>query len=91
MYIDSPVWKLKQRCPCCKEGFLELCTCDNCKRVIAVCDEVSTIFIDPLNISLERVWENNPKECPFCGMLNKLRVAKDYEIIAIGLTTNEYE
>ena len=92
MYIDSPLLSLKQNCPCCAgEGILELYACNNCNKVIAKCDLVHTIFIDPLDISVDKVYEEDPKKCPSCGALDKLRIARDYEIIALGLMTNEYE
>lgn len=91
MYIDSPVWRLKQRCPCCEEGYLELHTCDDCKKVFAICEEVGTIFIDPLNISISNISHKDSGVCENCGSIGKLRPAKDYEIIALGLTIADYE
>jgi hypothetical protein len=92
MYIDSPLWMLKQRCPCCKEGYLMLCTCDDCKRVMAVCDEIGTVFLDPLDISMEKIADyDDDRVCPFCKSIGKIRRAKDVEIIGLGLTTKDYE
>jgi hypothetical protein len=91
MYIDSPVWRLKQQCPCCKEGELELYTCDECKKVFAICDELETVFIDPLNISIDNISRKGEGVCENCGSIGKLRLAKDYEIIALGLTFEDYE
>jgi hypothetical protein len=92
MQIDSPLWSLKQTCPCCfGDGILELYACNNCNKVVAKCDTLGTIFIGPLNISLDKISKKDSKECPFCDASANFRVAKDYEIIALGLTTNDYE
>lgn len=91
MYIDSPVWQLKKTCPNCGQGYLILCTCDECHKVIAVCEEEGATFGNPFNISLEAVSSTEPEVCPHCNTKGKIRLAKDYELIEIGLTTNEYE
>ena len=91
MYIDPPTWYLKQRCTSCQlDGLLQLMACKNCNKIIALCDLCNVIFIDPLNIDLKKM-SRDLKDCPFCGIHNNFRVAKDYEVIALGLTTNEYE
>lgn len=93
MYIDSPQWYLKGECPCCgNKGQIELITCDNCKNIIAVCDEMQTVFLNPLKIDLENIGEHISLEgCPYCHTKDKFRRAKDFEIQALGLTVNDYE
>jgi hypothetical protein len=93
MYIDSPIWHLKQKCPCCnQESNLELYACDICKKIIAICDEMFTNFLDPLNISMDNIApEGNNNACPHCKNQKSLRPAKDVEIIELGLTVNDYE
>ena len=91
MYIDSPLWTLKRNCPCCKEGVLELYTCEECKTMVAICDELSTVFINPLEIDLDKISGKEKEICFHCGAVDKLRRAKDYEIISLGFTKSEYE
>ena len=93
MYIDSPIWHLTGECPCCNQhSSLILYTCDKCGRITAICDEVFTNFLNPLNISLDNIAEGgNNKDCPHCSTKNSLRPAKDFEIINIGLTPDQYE
>ena len=91
MYVDSPMWRLKQRCPCCGQGYLELHTCDECKKVVAICDETDTVFTDPLNISSSDISEKEKDVCAYCGAVEKMGRAKDFEIINLGLTTADYE
>jgi hypothetical protein len=93
MYLDPPIWHLKEKCPCCNQNSnLELYTCDICKKIIAICDEMFTNFMDPLNITMDNIAPNgNEKDCPHCMSQNSLRPAKDVEIIALGLTVKEYE
>jgi len=90
MQIDSPAWQLKKTCPCCKEGYLILYTCVNCNKIVAICDEVGTIFSDPLNIS-EKSIPNADDRCPVCKQDKAFRLSKDFELINLGLTTNDYE
>ena len=93
MYTSSPVWNLKKECPCCNQhSKLLLYICDNCNRITAICDEMQTNFLNPLNISLDYIAaEGNDKDCPHCKTKNSLRPAKDFEIINIGLTPDQYE
>ena len=93
MYIDSPIWRLKQRCHCgcCQGGYLELYTCEECNKVFAICDEVYTVFLDPLDITIDKISEKDRGVCENCGSFGKLRPAKDYEVIALGLTIADYE
>jgi ferredoxin len=90
MEIGTPVWQLKKRCPCCKEGYLELFTCVKCGSLVAICDEIGTIFQDFKNISFESITIENQK-CVMCGNASDFRIAKDTEIINFGLTINDYE
>jgi hypothetical protein len=91
MYIDSPLWVLKRNCPCCKEGDLELYTCEECKTVVAICNEIGAVFIRPLQIDLDKISNKENEVCYHCGAIDKLRRAKDYEIISLRLTNSEYE
>ncbi len=93
MYIQSPQWYLKKECPCCNQNsLLELFTCDKCDKVIAICDEFLTVYLNPLNIALDNIANNgNAKDCPHCKQINTLRASKDFELIALGLTPKEYE
>ena len=92
MYIDSPIWTLKKRCPCCyQEGYLELYTCDECKKIVAICDEVCTVFINPLDINLDKISDKENDVCYYCNSMGKMRRSKDYELISLGLTTSDYE
>jgi hypothetical protein len=90
MQIDSPAWQLKKTCPCCKEGYLILHTCENCNKIVAICDEVGTIFNDPLNISAESISDDGDR-CPACKQEKTFSLSKDFELINLGLTTNDYE
>ena len=91
MYIDSPVWQLKKPCPNCGQGYLVLCTCDECHKVIAVCEEEEITFASLFDISISTIAETGPEVCPHCHTEGKIRPSKDYELIQIGLTTNDYE
>ena len=89
MEIGPPTWQLKQNCPCCGQGFLELFTCINCRNLVAICEEMGTIFSNPRHIDANGISANNQK-CN-CGNSTNFRIAKDTEIIDFGLTANEYE
>ena len=91
MYIGSPIWTLKQYCPCCDQVSLDLYTCEECKKMFAICAEVGTVFTDPLDI-LESItsFEGGIKICKNCGA-EKLRPSKDFEIIDLGLSVADYE
>ena len=101
MYVDKPVWRLKKVCPCCGMGLLELVSCPYCNKVYAMCDEVLTLFLDPLNISFDYLSKSQEergsqfmtqdRKCDNCGVMMKLRYSTDDEIIALGLTTEDYE
>jgi len=93
MYIDSPIWHLKEKCPCCNQGsLLELYTCSECNKLTAICDEMLTKFHDPLKISLYNITSGgHNKDCPHCKHQNSLRPSKDFEIQALGLTLKDYE
>jgi hypothetical protein len=87
-----PVRRLKQRCPCCKgEGYLELFSCSECKKIFAICELVFTQFTDPLDIKMDKVYDGDPKKCGNCGAVNKLQIANDYELAACGLKDSDYE
>jgi len=90
MQIDSPAWQLKKPCPSCKEGYLILYTCANCNKIVAICDEVGTIFNDPLNISEESISDGDDR-CPACKQEKTFRLSKDFELLNLGLTANDYE
>lgn len=89
MEIGSPTWQLKRNCPCCDQGFLELFTCVNCGSLVAICEEMGTIFSNPKQINSNDISTEDQK-CK-CGNTTNFRVAKDTEIINFGLTINEYE
>ena len=93
MYINSPIWQLKQECPCCNQSSaLILYTCEKCLKIVAICDEMFTNFLDPMNISVETTAINaNDKDCPNCKSNNSLRYSKDYELQNLGLTAKDYE
>ena len=93
MYLDSPVWHLKVDCPCCNQrSCLLLYSCGECDRLTAVCDEMFTMFLDPLNISLDNIASDSyNKICPNCGKEGSLKPAKDYEILKSGLSPKDYE
>ena len=94
MYIDSPTWYLNKSCPCCDEyedGELEIVCCTECSKVYAVCNLTKTIFLDPLNITLDRSIEGKGNFlCPNCKSEKGFRPAKDYELWAIGLKPEVY-
>ena len=90
MQIDSPSWQLKQVCPCCNQGYLILHTCISCGKIVAICEEVGTIFQDPFNITEESIHDFDNK-CPNCKSEKSFRLSKDFELINFGLTTKEYE
>ena len=59
-----------------------------------------TLFLDPLDVSMEMLsasqeggslLEDADRKCDNCGVIMKLRYSKDTEIIALGLTVNDYE
>lgn len=77
MYIDSPIWHLKEKCPCCNQGsFLELYTCSECNKLTAICDEMLTKFHDPLKVSLDSITSGgHTKDCP------SLQTSKQFETI----------
>lgn len=92
MYIDSPKWRLRKLCPCCEQGSsLLLSTCEKCKRLFVVCEEVGTVFLDAFDISLNKVSTVDHNTCPFCNFKGEIRPSKDYEILGIGLTSKDYE
>ena len=91
MYIDPPVWQLKRECPICSQRSLILCTCENCQKVIAICDEDETIFYNPFDISLDTISDKGNDTCPHCSTIGKIRPSKDMELIQIGLPINDYE
>jgi hypothetical protein len=63
MSNNQSVRMLKQRCPCCREqGYLELIACNECNKTIAICELVGTVFTDPLNISMNKVFSDDPKK-----------------------------
>jgi ferredoxin len=90
MEINSPTWQLKQNCPCCNQGYLELFTCVDCGNLIAICEEVGTIFPNPKQINAANISDDNQK-CIRCGNESNFRIAKDIEIINFGLTIDDYE
>lgn len=89
MEIGSPTWQLKINCPSCGQGFLGLFTCVNCGSLVAICEEMGTIFSDPKQINANNISSENQK-CN-CGNATNFRIAKDIEIINFGLIVNDYE
>jgi len=58
---------------------------------MAICDEMGTVFIDARDISMDKISQADNEVCPFCQEKSTIRPAKDIEIIAIGLTPQDYE
>lgn len=80
MYLGIPIWHLKEECPCCNQSSaLELYTCDKCCKMIAICDEMMTNFLDPLKINIPNIAKkSNNEDCPHCFSKNCLRPSKNY-------------
>jgi hypothetical protein len=89
----SKIYILKEKCPCCNVGVLELLICDNCQQLIAMCDLVFTVFPDPLDININKTFQDDGREmvCVKCKKPKTLRVANKDEIISIGLHPDAYQ
>jgi hypothetical protein len=87
------IFILKEKCPCCDVGELQLLTCDNCQQLIAMCDLVFTVFPDPLDININKIFRDGGREmvCPRCKKPKTLRIANKEEIISIGLQSDAYQ
>jgi hypothetical protein len=87
-------------CACRGEGFLSFITCPSCRFTTVVCDEIGTVFLNPLD--LDEGQEDGPflswldlddHRCPKCGnALIKDFVFSDKEIIlALGFSENQID
>lgn len=101
MDLRAPSWKLKKTrctCICGGEGFLYLITCPSCGHIAAVCDEVGTVYPNPLDLSKPEedcgyISNLTSFPCPKCGKaeLRDFRNSTPDEIQAIGLVPGDYE
>ena len=98
MEINQPEWFLNRDCPCISgcQGKLVFKTCLNCGKIILVCDEIGTIFLDPKNVSeLEESMHAEAEEIAVCPKCSKIKVSKfrnstNDEIISLGFKHGDY-
>lgn len=97
MNIARPEWHLQNvpcPCSCGGQGALLFLVCPHCSLVVLACDEVGTIFPNPLNLKtgpqLSRVHENNL--CPGCISITlpDFESANSDQIQAAGFKVGDY-
>lgn len=92
MEIRRPTWTLQQLCPECEQGdALMLCACPKCARLVAICCEEGSVFLDIHDIG-EVSESSEEADCPSCGSLklSSFVPATDVQIRQAGLRPGEY-
>lgn len=88
-------YRLKRRCPDCREGWLVLLTCPACRKMIAACDEDGGVFAD--GPAFDRptegccdVWIHTLTGCPACRHVLEFAFSKRAEILGAGVPAGEF-
>ena len=78
---------------CEQGGCLALYACPACARVIVICDEEDSVFLDYKNLLASIVAEPALTLCPACGQrgIGEFVDATDTAIQSAGLTASDYE
>jgi len=83
-------YRLKQRCPDCREGWLVLLTCPACRKIIAACDEDGGVFangpaFDKPTAGTGDIAVSTITECPACRNVFEFHFSKRAEILGAGV------
>ena len=97
MNIDSVGFSLKSpRCECCNnQGALCFATCPRCKSLVLICEEVGTVFLNPLDLkrAVYGGMENPNCMCIECRdvHVSDFENSTTHEIQTLGFDVSEFE
>jgi hypothetical protein len=92
--VRRPTWRLRGPCPVCGQGScLAFFSCPSCARLVVICEEEESVFLDPRNLFAEAGVASDEALCPACGQrrLAEFVAASDTTIRSAGFTSSDYE
>jgi hypothetical protein len=95
--IKQTEWRLNQPCPCdCGgQGSPVFLACPSCGRVILLCEEIGTVFLNPKDLTemTEMVIDKSgDAACPKCSetSVRRFKLATSDQIQALGFQAGDY-
>lgn len=92
--IQPPTWRMRGLCPVCEQGSsLAFMACPLCARLVILCEEEGSVFLDPKSLLPLPGVDGSNALCPGCRQrrIAEFAPASDVTIRAQGFTAADYE